>query len=128
MTCLEIKGVLEMITYQNTKTIYDLVHNAAKEHEDHVFLRYEENDVIFDVTYQEFADQCDAIAAWVTEQDRETGHKVKVGLLGSSSHHYLTVMLGVMGNGNVSVPLDIQMNVEMFADCLNRSDVDILFL
>ena len=36
-----------MITYQNTKTIYDLVQNAGKEHGDHVFLRYEANDVIF---------------------------------------------------------------------------------
>ncbi len=116
-----------MITAQNTKTIYDLVHNGAKEHGNHVFLRYEENDVIFDVTYQEFADQCDAVAAWLAEQDERIGHRAKVGLLGSSSHHYLAVMLGVMGGGNVSVPLDIQMNVETFADCLNRSDVDILF-
>ncbi len=116
-----------MITYQNTKTIYDLVQNAGREHGDHVFLRYEENDVIFDVTYREFAAECSAVSAWVSRQDREFGHKVKVGLLGSSSHHYLTVMLGVMSNGNVSVPLDIQMNVETFADCLNRSDVDILF-
>ncbi len=116
-----------MITYQNTKTIYDLVQNAGREHGDHVFLRYEENDVIFDVTYQEFAAQCSAVSAWTAEQDRQFGHKVKVGLLGGSSHHYLTVMLGVMSNGNVSVPLDIQMDVETFADCLNRSDVDILF-
>ena len=117
-----------MITYENTKTIYDLVKHAGQEHGDHVFLRYEENDVIFDVTYQEFADQCDAVAAWLAEQDERIGHRAKVGLLGSSSHHYLAVMLGVMGGGNVSVPLDIQMNVETFADCLNRSDVDILFL
>lgn len=116
-----------MITYENTKTIYDLVKHAGQEHGDHVFLRYEENDVIFDVTYREFAAQCSAVAAWAAVQDRQFGHKVKVGLLGSSSHHYLAVMLGVMSNGNVSVPLDIQMNVETFADCLNRSDVDILF-
>ena len=116
-----------MITYQNTKTIYDLVQNAGKEHGDHVFLRYEENDVIFDVTYREFAAQCNAVAAWAAEQDKKLGHKIKVGILGSSSHHYLAVLLGIMSNGNVSVPLDIQMNVETFADCLNRSDVDILF-
>ena len=122
-----MEEVYYMITYQNTKTIYDLVRNAGQEHGDHVFLRYEENDVIFDVTYREFAAQCGSVAAWTARQDAEFGHKVKVGLLGGSSHHYLAVMLGVMSNGNVSVPLDIQMNVETFADCLNRSDVDILF-
>ena len=62
-----------MITYQNTKPIYDLVQNAGKEHGDHVFLRYEENDVIFDVTYREFAAQCNAVAAWAAEQDKKLG-------------------------------------------------------
>ncbi len=116
-----------MITAQNTKTIYDLVQNAGRNHGNHVFLRYEENDVIFDVTYEEFAAQCSAIGAWAAGRNETYGHKVKVGLLGSSSHHYLAVLFGVMGNGNTGIPLDIQMNIETFADCLNRSDVDILF-
>ena len=34
-----------MITYENTKTVYDLVENAGKEYGDKVFLRYEDNDV-----------------------------------------------------------------------------------
>lgn len=113
--------------YQNTKTIYHLVHNAGNEHGDHVFLRYEENDVLYDVTYRDFAAQCDAVAAWVGERDNEAGHRVRVGLLGSCSHHYLAVLLGVMCNGNTGIPLDIQMNAVTLADCLNRSDVDILF-
>lgn len=116
-----------MITSQNTKTIYDLVQNAGKEHGDHVFLRYEDNDMVRDVTYQQFADECNAISAWLTEQDEKAGHKVKVGLMGSSSHYYLAALLGIMGNGNVAVPLDTQLNVETLSDCLNRSDVDILF-
>lgn len=116
-----------MITYENTKTLYDLVQNAGKEHGDRVFIRYEENDVIHDVTYRQFVDECNAIAAWTKEQDAIIGHKVQVGLMGGSSHHYLAVMLGVMSNGNTVVPLDVQLNVEKFSDCLNRSDVDILF-
>lgn len=116
-----------MITYENTKTVYDLVENAGKEHGDRVFLRYEDNDVVYDVTYRQFREECDAIAAWTKEQDAKVGHKVQVGLLGSSSHHYLAVMLGVMSNGNTVVPLDIQLDVDGLSDCLNRSDVDILF-
>ena len=94
-----------MITAQNTKTIYDLVQNAGRNHGNHVFLRYEENDVIFDVTYEEFAAQCSAVGAWAAGRDERYGHKVKVGLLGSSSHHYLAVLLGVMGNGSTGIPL-----------------------
>lgn len=116
-----------MITYENTKTVCDLVQNAGKEHGEKVFLRYEDNDVIYDVTYEEFTEQCNAISAWTKEQDARIGHKVQVGLLGSGSHHYLAVMLGVMANGNTVVPLDTQLDVETLADCLERSDVDILF-
>ncbi len=116
-----------MITYQNTKTIYDLVRRAGEDHGDHVFLRYEDNGVIYDVTYRQFAADCMAIAAWAEGQSRRLGHKIKVGLMGSSSHHYLAVMLGVMGSGCVSVPLDVQLNLETFCDNLNRSDVDVLF-
>ena len=39
-----------MITYENTKTIYDLVQNAGKDYADKVFLRYEENDVVSDLS------------------------------------------------------------------------------
>ena len=40
-----------MITYENTKTIYDLVQNDGKEYSDRVFIRYEDNDIVYDVTY-----------------------------------------------------------------------------
>lgn len=115
------------MTSQTTHTIHDLIHNAGAEHGDRIFLRYEENDVIYDVTYQDFTAQCDAISAWAAEKGEEIGHRIKAGLFGSSSHHYLAVLLGVMSQGAAAVPLDIQLNAETLADNLNRSDVDILF-
>lgn len=93
-----------MMLYENTRTVYDLVHNAAAEHGDRVFLQYEENEIIFRVTYKEFADECDAIAAWAREKRAQVGHKLKVGILGVSSHHYLAVLLGVMSGGDTGIP------------------------
>ncbi len=116
-----------MITYQNTKTIYDLVHRAGEEYGERVFLRYEENSVIYEVTYREFAADCDAVAAWAHTWKKKHGSKVRAGLMGSSSHHYLAVMLGVMSSGGVAVPLDIQLNLDTFSDNLNRSDVNVVF-
>ena len=116
-----------MISYENTKTVRDLVWNTGREYAGRVFLRYEENDVVYEVTYDEFAAQCRGVAAWLREQDAAAGHKVRVGLMGSSSHHYLVFLLGVMASGNVVVPLDVQLNEETFADNVNRSDLDILF-
>ena len=116
-----------MITSENTKTIYDLVQNAGREYGDATFLRYEDNDVIYDVSFAQFAAQCQSIASWVRAQEARLGRKIHVALLGTSSHHYLAVLLGVMCAGSVSVPLDIQVNLDTLTDCLNRSDVDILF-
>ena len=45
----------------------------------------------------------------------------------AAGHHYLAALLGIMSAGCVSVPLDIQVNLDTFCDCLTRSDVDILF-
>ena len=91
--------------FENTKTVQDLVWNTGREYAGRVFLRYEENDVVYEVTYGEFADQCHAVAAWLREQDAAAGHKVRVGLMGSGSnnHHYLVFLLGVMASGNVVV-------------------------
>jgi len=116
-----------MMLYENTRTVYDLVHNAAAEHGDRVFLQYEENGEVFRVTYKEFARECDSIAAWTRDKRAQVGHKLKVGILGVSSHHYLAVLLGVMSGGDTGIPLDVQLNAEKLADCLNRSDVDVLF-
>lgn len=72
-----------MMLYENTRTVYDLVHNAAAEHGDRVFLQYEENGIIFRVTYKEFACECDAIAAWAREKRAQVGHKLKDWYSGS---------------------------------------------
>lgn len=116
-----------MITRENTKTIYDLVCSAGDSHGDHVFLRYEDNDVIYEVTYHQFVADCMAVAAWAQEKSRELGHPVRVGLLGGSGHHYLAVMLGVMASGSVIIPMDVQMDADTFCDCVSRSDEDVLF-
>ena len=116
-----------MITRENTKTIYDLVCNAGDSHGDHVFLRYEDNDVIYEVTYRQFVADSMAVAAWAQEKSQELGHRVRVGLLGGSGHHYLAVMLGVMASGSVIIPMDVQMDADTFCDCVSRSDEDVLF-
>lgn len=116
-----------MITREKTKTIYDLVCSAGDSHGDHVFLRYEDNDVIYEVTYRQFVADCMAVAAWAQEKSRELGHPVRVGLLGGSGHHYLAVMLGVMASGSVIIPMDVQMDADTFCDCVSRSDEDVLF-
>lgn len=116
-----------MISLENTKTIYDLVQNAGREYGNKTYLRYEENDIIYEKSYAEFARDCNAVSAWIEEKNLKEGHKVHVALLGRSSYSYLTVLLGTMSAGSIAIPLDVQLSKEGLKDCLERSDVDIVF-
>ncbi|MBQ8970963.1 MAG: AMP-binding protein, partial [Lachnospiraceae bacterium] len=116
-----------MITYETTKTIRDLIENAGEEYGSRAFLRYENNNIIYDLSFEKFAGICRIIGAWANAQRTARGHRIKAALFGSASTHYIPVLLGVMGSGNTAVPLDIQLDKEHLADCLNRSDIDVLF-
>lgn len=116
-----------MITYENTKTIFDLVMKAGEEYSDKLFLRYEDNSEVRDITYKQFDEECKAVISWVQEYSVQMGRVLKVGLFGNNSHPYFVTMMAVMAAGSVAVPLDAQMNAETLADTVDRADVDILF-
>lgn len=117
-----------MITYENTVTVRDLLESAIELYKDKTYLRYErEDDVIYDISYERFGELCRIVGAYVNEERKELGRPLHVGLFGSSSVHYISAMVGVMASGNVAVPLDCQLDMKHLADCLNRSEVDILF-
>ena len=50
------------MTHENVKTIADLVRVAGEEHGERVFLRYEDNDVVKDVTFSKFVEHCKSVA------------------------------------------------------------------
>ena len=62
-----------MISYENTKTVRDLVWNTGREYAGRVFLRYEENDVVYEVTYDEFATQCRGVGSGPQGKSRING-------------------------------------------------------
>ena len=115
------------LKYEDTKTIRDMLDKASAEFADRAYLRYEYNDLIYDISYEKFAGLCRIVGSYANHMRSELGRCVKIALFGSSSHHYLPVLLGVMGSGNVVVPLDVQMDRDHLADSLIRSDVDVLF-
>ena len=51
-----------MITYDNIKTIADLVKAAGEVHGERIFIRYEHDDVVKDVSFAQFAKSCGAVA------------------------------------------------------------------
>ena len=122
-------GVVEQgrISYENTKTFADLVRQAGEVHGDRVFLCYEKDDKIKEVSYRKMAETCGAVAGWAEAQNEKHGHKIRVGILGGSSYPYVSVLYGIMANGNVVVPLDVQLNLNSLSESINHADLDYLF-
>ena len=87
------------LTYEDTKTIRDMIDKAAAEFTDRAYLRYEYNDLIYDISYEKFAGLCRIVGSYANRMRTELGRTVNIALFGSSSHHYLPVLLGVMGSG-----------------------------
>ena len=115
------------ITSTNTRTVFDLVQNAGKIYENQTFLRYQEQDEIIDITYEEFVESSNAISAWISEKMIKENRRLHVAMLGKCSYSYLAVLLGSTSVGAVGIPLDVQLSGEDLADRLNRADTDILF-
>ncbi len=117
-----------MITYNNTKTLPDLIERIRKEFENRVFYRFERDDTIFEKGYGTYAGDVFAVAGYIREQNTKYGHDTHAALLGRTSYEYLTVLMGVPCAGGVAIPMDIQMGIDALVDSLKRADTDILFI
>lgn len=116
-----------MITFNNTKTLLDLVKNVGKEYENNVFVRFEKDDVIFEKGYGTYSLDTLAVAAYIDSLNNKMGHPVHAAILGKCSYEYLTVLLGVPSAGGISIPLDVQLSPEKMKENLAKADTDILF-
>lgn len=117
-----------MSSENSVKTIRDLLEDSVSAFPERVFLKYErEDDLVYEISYERFGELCRIVGAFVNEKRAALGRRIKVGMFGSAGAQYISVMIGVMASGNTVVPLDYQMDIDHLSDCLNRSDVDILF-
>lgn len=115
-----------MMNYETVRTIRQLVQEAGKVYENHVYLRTLRDNTIYDTTYGQFSVECDAVAAWTAQQSKSLGHAVRVAMLSTNSPLYVRMMLGVMAGGGVSVFLDPQANEDVICGCLNKAEADVL--
>lgn len=57
-----------MLNKENVKTIADLVREAGMIHAERVFVRYEKEDRIKEMSFQNFYELCKAVAGWTEEK------------------------------------------------------------
>lgn len=109
----------------NIKTLQQLVDSSANEYGDRVFVREKSGKDIVDKTFIQFRDDVKKVMSYVnTFCDSKVIH---CAVSGSSSYAWLISYFGTVCGGNVSVPLDAQLNEDDIADLLNRSDSILFF-
>ena len=60
-----------MLNKENVKTIADLVREAGRIHGERVFVRYEKEDRIKEMSFWNFYELCKAVAGWTEEKNKE---------------------------------------------------------
>lgn len=109
----------------NIKNLQQLVDFSADEYENRVFVREKSGKDIVDKTFIQFRDDVKKVMAYVnTFCDSQPIH---CAVSGASSYAWLISYFGIVCGGNVSVPLDAQLNEDDIADLLNRSDSIVFF-
>lgn len=74
-----------MITKENTQTLYDLLETAALDYENHIFLRYEKDGLVYEKGYRTFGMDTRAVMAWMTHRNEMAGRRLRVALIGKCS-------------------------------------------
>ena len=116
----------DMLVYEENRTIRALVQSAAREFGDYPFLRTVKGDAFLDTSFLRFREDCERIAAWAADRSRALGHRPRVAMLSPNSCAYVTLMLGVMYAGGISIPMDPQINEKTLCSCCSKAEADIL--
>lgn len=102
-----------MLVNTHIHTVRDLVLEAAREYNDKDYLRFIENEEIKGISFKQFKEDTDAIAAWTLRQNKKLGKRVKIAMLSPNSPLYSKMLIGIMCGNGISVPIDPQVNPEV---------------
>ncbi len=115
-----------MLVNTHIHTVKDLVSESAREYNDRDYLRFVKNGEIKGISFKQFKEDTDAIAAWTLRQNKKLDKRVKIAMLSTNSPLYTKMLIGIMCGNGVSVPIDPQINPESLYNCLNKAEVDII--
>ncbi len=112
--------------YDNPRvdSIVELIERASDLYGDSVAIRYKQNKVLNEKTYNELLLDSKNIAKYLLNQPFQKGH---IAILGSSSYEWITTYLGTVFAGLVIVPLDKELPANELVDLIMQADVECLF-
>ncbi|MBQ7875851.1 MAG: AMP-binding protein [Clostridia bacterium] len=107
------------------KTLSDLVRLSAEEFGDKAYIKEKSGKDIVEYSHAKLYSDARKIASYI--KSVFGNEKVHAAIIGPSSSMYLAAYFGTIVGGNVTVPLDAQLQAEDIADLVNRADVNLFF-
>lgn len=113
------------MTYENTKTLKDLVFNAANEFGDREYIIEKDGGKTKSLSYKKLFENAGKISSYV--DSKKTSDTVHAAVIGPTCSKYIECYFGTVLGKNVIVPIDAQLSPEDICSLLNRSDSEMLF-
>lgn len=113
------------MTYENTKTLGDLISNAADEFGDREYIIEKDGSETKSLSFKKLFENVSRICSFVNS--KKTGDTVHAAVIGPTCSEYIECYFGTVSGKNVIVPIDAQLSPEDICSLLNRSDSEIFF-
>lgn len=107
------------------KTLADLVRLSAEEFGTKAYIKEKSGQDITEYSHAKLYSDSRRIASYIKAVFGSD--KVHAAIIGPSSSMYLAAYFGTILGGNVTVPLDAQLQAEDITDLVNRADVNLFF-
>ena len=107
------------------KTLADLVRLSAEEFGNKAYIKEKSGTNIVEYSHAKLYSDSLKIASYIKSVFGD--EKVHAAIIGPSSSMYLAAYFGTIVGGNVTVPLDAQLQAKDITDLVNRADVNLFF-
>eukprot|EP00833_Pecoramyces_ruminatium_P011125 jgi/Orpsp1_1/1185157/evm.model.c7180000092547.1 len=110
-------------------TIKDLTIEAAKKYKNKTYIRYYNGNEMVNVSFEDMLSVCKIYTSWICNEIEKLveGRGVHVGLIGIGNYNYFIAYLSTIYSGNVTIPLDPNLDYDTLTFCINHGDVDVIF-
>jgi len=116
---------------KKVNTIRDLVIEANETFKNKTYIRYHIENELYSITFEEMLSICEVYETWMHNEMenkvKDTGRCIHIGILGIGSLNYYIAFLGTMFSGNMTIPIDPNLDIDTLTYCINHGDVDVIF-
>lgn len=104
-------------------SVRELLDSAEKEYGDKTFIKYIQDDTLYEKSYREVRRDAMAVCRYLRSI---SGSKKHIAVAGKTSYLYIVYLLGILISGNVAIPFSPDISVKEAISLFNEADIDML--